>query len=262
MSDRPSNAATEESAAPESPSRTSEFVLRRDVVSFARRDGRLPPKIRGAWRPDHDAFLVEPQRGPREASLDPSWVFDAARCFGRAAPLVVEIGSGTGGAILASAKVRPDWDHLAVEVYRPGVTKTILRAARLGLTNLRVLSADAACLLRTGLPDASVREVRVFFPDPWPKLKHHKRRLVSASMVADVTRVLEPGGAFRLATDWPDYADQMLRLVSAQPGLDNPHEGWAPRWDGRPVTTFERRGVHSHREIRDLVVLRGGRIMP
>lgn len=230
--------------------------VRREVVSFARRDGRVHPKIARAWSARHDDLLVQPDRLERDASLDPRWRFDAATVFGRVAPLVVEIGSGTGEALLAAAAAHPDVDHLGVEVYRPGAAKTVLRADRQGLRNVRVLQADAAALLRTGLAEASVAELRVYFPDPWHKLKHHKRRLVTPAFVADAARVLVDGGVLRLATDWADYADQMLHAACATPEFCNPHAGFSERFEGREMTRFERKGIAAGRTVKDLYLVR------
>lgn len=230
--------------------------VRREVVSFTRRDGRVRPKIARAWSARHEAFLVEPDRLDRDASLHPRWRFDAQACFGRSAPLVVEIGSGTGEALLASAAAHPEADHLGVEVYRPGVATTILRAERRGLGNVRMLEADAATLLRTGLAEGSVREVRVFFPDPWPKTKHHKRRLVTPALLAQAARVLGDGGVVRLSTDWPDYARQMLLAARDTPEFENPYSGFSPRWEGRTMTRFERKGIAAGRAVNDLMLVR------
>ena len=157
-------------------------------------------------------------------------------------------------AVLASARAHPEVDHLAVEVYRPGLARTIVAAARGGLENVRVVPGDARALVEGALPPESVREVRVFFPDPWPKARHHKRRLVDDAFVAAVTRVLEPGGVLRLATDWQDYADAMRAACEAAPGLESRHPAkpWAPRFEGRVLTRYERKGLDSGREIRDL----------
>ena len=226
------------------------------MVSFTRRDGRLHPQIARAWRPRHEEWFVHPPRGEREASLDPGWVFDPVAAFGREAPLIVEIGSGTGEAVLASAAERPDADHLAVEVYRPGAAKTVIRAERRGLSNVRVVQADAAALLRTALAPGTVSEIRVFFPDPWPKLKHHKRRLVGADMLRDAARALRPGGVIRLATDWADYARAMLEAAAEVAELDNPHHGVAPRFAGRPPTKFERKALAEGRAVTDVELVR------
>lgn len=233
----------------------------RQVVSFGRRDGRRKGQYARSADPALAGLVVVPERGEREASLDPSWLFDAAQVFGRVAPLVVELGTGTGEAALAYAAARPEYDHLAVEVYRPGASRTVIRAGAAGLSNLRVLEADGRALLASGLPAGSVAELHVYFPDPWPKKRHHKRRLVDAGFVADAARVLAPGGALRLATDWEPYAEQMLKVGSGCAELVNPFAGdggWAPRFDGRPVTLFERKGVAAGRVIRDLEFRRRG----
>lgn len=232
--------------------------IRREVVSFARRDGRLSHRHQQAWDEHHARYVVEPMREARSTSLAGDWVFDASAAFGRCAPLVVEIGSGDGDVVLASARAHPERDHLAVEVYRPGLARTIVGADRLGLDNVRMLIADARALVEHGLPPESVTEVRVFFPDPWPKARHHKRRLVDAGFVADVARVLRPGGVLRLATDWQDYADVMRAVCEAESALASAHPGteWAPRFEERVETRYERKGAASGREIRDLAYVR------
>lgn len=232
---------------------------RRDVVSFGRRDGRRQGRFAREYPPELACFVVEPRRADRAASLHPQWVFDAAAAFGRRGPLVVEIGSGTGEAVLAAAKAHPEVDHLAVEVYRPGAARTVARAGTEAVHNVRVLEADARALVATGLARESVAEVRVFFPDPWPKARHHKRRLVDAGFVADAARALAPGGVLRMATDWEHYAHQMLTVATDCPALVNAHPdppGWAPRFEGRVVTTFERKGVGAGRRIHDLEFVR------
>lgn len=229
--------------------------LKREVVSFARRDGRHDARTAHAFEPPYSRFLVEPARQARSTSLDPAWRFDATAAFGRTAPLVVEIGTGTGDAILAAAQDAPGVDHLAVEVYRPGLARTILSADALGLDNLRVLEADAGAFLAQGAVPGSVDEIRIFFPDPWPKLRHHKRRLVGPAVVAHCARALRPGGRLRLATDWADYAAQMREAALSCADLEGGRE-WAPRFSGRPVTRFERKAQEAGREVRELDLVR------
>lgn len=228
-------------------------LLRREVVSFARRDGRASAQVTRAFEPPLDRFVVRPARDERSTSLAAGWRLDAPAEFGRVAPLVVEIGSGTGESVLAAARAHPEADHLAVEVYRPGAARTILAADRLGLTNLRVLEGDARALLATGLPAGSVDEIRVFFPDPWPKARHHKRRLVQPDMLADAARALRPGGRLRLATDWADYAEHMREALARVEAFEG---GPGPRFAERPLTRYERKAVAAGRTVVDLDLVR------
>lgn len=229
--------------------------IRREVVSFARRDGRLSHRHQQAWDAHHARYVVDPPRAVRSTSLDPSWRLDAEAEFGRRAPLVVEIGSGDGDAVLDAAEANPGDNVLAVEVYRPGLARTIVGAESRGLSNLRVLAADARALVAHGLDEGSVSELRVFFPDPWPKARHHKRRLVDAAFVADAARVLHPGGVLHLATDWADYAQVMREVCASCPHL-GPIEGEAGERGGRSQTRFERKGLAAGRTIVDLRYVR------
>jgi tRNA (guanine-N7-)-methyltransferase len=235
---------------------------RKQPVSFVRRTSRLTKSQQKAWDTKRETYLVDVPRALAVTSVDPAWRFDAEATFGRRAPLVVEIGSGQGEAIVAAADAHPGRDHLAVEVYTPGLAQTIVRAEqcrdRQGLSNLRLLQVNAAELLETALPAASVDEVWVFFPDPWHKSRHHKRRLVRPSFATLVARVLRPGGVLRLATDWAEYAEQMLEVLDASDGLVNAHGpgGVAPRFTGRVLTSFERKGQAAGRSVTDLEYMR------
>ena len=144
-------------------------------------------------------------------------------------------------------------------MFEPGLAQLLMRIDADGLPNLRLLRGDAVDLLRARVPDASLAGVRIYFPDPWPKRRHHKRRLVQPDFVALAASRLTPGATLHLATDWDDYAVQMREVCGAEPLLENtsPHpDGWTPRPDGRPLTKFERRGIAEGREIRDLVFRR------
>jgi len=219
----------------------------RAVTSFVHHRARLTDGQRAAW----DRWW--PVRGHEVADSD----YDPPTWFGRAAPLILEIGSGMGESTAALAAAEPDVDHLAVEVFEPGIAALLMRAAE--LTNLVVLRGDAVALITTRVPEGSLAAIRIFFPDPWPKRRHHKRRLVQPDFVALAASRLVPGGTLHLATDWADYAVQMRAVCSAEPQLTNTvstPDGWTPRPPWRPVTKFERRALADGREVRDLVFRR------
>ncbi|GAB2458819.1 tRNA (guanosine(46)-N7)-methyltransferase TrmB [Xylanimonas ulmi] len=237
-------------------------TFRTHPVSFVRRSGRLTPAQRKAWDERRREYVVDAPRAIAGTSVDPAWVFDAEATFGRRAPLVVEIGSGQGENIVEAADAHPERDHLAVEVYLPGLAKTIARSAQrrggAGLANLRLLQVNAAELLETALPAASVAELWVFFPDPWHKSRHHKRRLVTPGFAALAARVLRPGGVWRLATDWAEYGEQMREVGEASADFRNAHGSGAvaPRFEGRVLTAFERKGLAAGRGVTDLEYVR------
>jgi tRNA (guanine-N7-)-methyltransferase len=185
--------------------------------------------------------------------------YDPPAWFGRRAPLVLEIGSGTGESTAAQAAAAPETDHLAVEVFEPGLAQLLMRIDEAGLTNLRLLRGDAVDLLRERVPPDSLAAIRIFFPDPWPKRRHHKRRLVQPAFVALAASRLVPGGVLHLATDWAHYAVEMRAACADEPLLENTStsdDGWTPRPVGRPETKFERRARTEGRDVRDLVFRR------
>jgi tRNA (guanine-N7-)-methyltransferase len=211
-----------------------------------------------AWRELAPDLVLDVPRHIAATSIARGAQIDPAAVWGRTAPLVVEIGSGQGHAIVAAASARPADDFLAVEVFRAGLARTMLDAERAGLGNLRLVEANAPEVLEHLLPAGSVDEIWVFFPDPWHKKKHTKRRLVQREFPPLAVRALRPGGILRLATDWEDYALQMREVLDAAAGLDRDFEGeWAPRFDGRAHTAFERKGERAGRAIRDLAYRRG-----
>jgi tRNA (guanine-N7-)-methyltransferase len=193
-----------------------------------------------------------PSLGHDVRSLTPG-PLDLAEWFGRSAPVTLEIGPGMGETTAALAEAEPEVNYLAVDVYQPGLAQLMMRAEAGGLKNLRLLRGDAVVLLEEHLPAASLSAVRIFYPDPWPKKKHHKRRLVQPALVAVVASRLVPGGTLHLATDWENYAEHMLAVCSAEPLLRNRHEGWAPRPPWRPLTKFESRAEEEGRVSRDLI---------
>lgn len=188
----------------------------------------------------------------------PDGPLDIAGWFGRAAPVVLEIGSGMGESTAAMAIAAPDVDHLAVEVYQPGLAQLLLRIEQAGITNLHLLRGDAHTLLTEHVAPGGLHAVRIYFPDPWPKRRHHKRRLVRPEFIALVTSALEVGGALHLATDWASYAAEMLEVCAAEPGLRNtaPDGGFAARPAWRPITKFEQRARDDGRAVRDLLFAR------
>lgn len=186
---------------------------------------------------------------------DDSTPIEPAVLFGRDAPVVLEIGFGMGDATAEMAAADPGRDYLAIEVHTPGVANLLALAGEHGLSNVRVARGDALTLVGRLAP-GSLDAVHAFFPDPWPKARHHKRRLIQPGHVAALATRLRPGGVLRCATDWADYAEAMREALDAEPLLRNDHPGYAPRPADRPVTKFERRGVAAGRPIADLVYRR------
>ena len=184
------------------------------------------------------------------ANIDPREV------FGRDAPLVLEIGSGMGETTAAIAAAQPGTDFIAVEVHGPGVGSLLNRIQAQELVNLRVVRHDAVEVLQHMISDASLAAIHLFFPDPWPKKRHRKRRLVQLSFVALAARKLAPGGYLHVATDWQEYAEQILAVLSLEPLLENAAAGFAARPAHRPLTKFEQRGLALGHPVRDVLFRR------
>ena len=238
--------------------------------SFTRRSRELPPNLARTWEAHAERYVIEPRRGIGYTTVAEDFRLDPVELFGRSAPLTVEIGSGTGEQIVAAAAAHPDRDYLALEVWVPGIAKLVSKAVEAGVDNIRVLEADVAQALPIMLGDACLDEVWTFFPDPWRKARHRKRRLVSDEFALQVARVLRDGGVWRLATDWDDYAWQMRDVIEACPLFENPYVGqrpdpedpeperggFAPRYEGRVVTHFETRGIDAGRRVHDVIGVR------
>lgn len=218
----------------------------REVLTYTRRGSRFTPKQQAAWDTYAERWVI-----PDEAVDDPD--FSWARWFGREAPLVVEIGGGVGEATAALAAARPEVNVLALEVWRPGVAEGLGRVGEAGATNVRFSSVDAVWTLEHLIAPGTISELWTFFPDPWHKTRHHKRRLVNPEHAATIASRLAPGGLWRLATDWADYAEQMVEVLDAEPLLEG---GVVERWAERPVTKFERKGIAKDRVITDLAYRR------
>jgi len=226
--------------------------------SFTRRGGRmLKDSHQAAWDRYADALVLDvprPHGADGSTGVDPAYRIDPEEVFGRTAPLVIEIGSGSGDALVHAATERPEWDFIALEVWRPGIGHAMAKMDKgEPLTNVRFVEADAALALQTLLPPGCAREVWTFFPDPWPKTRHHKRRLVSAEFASTVADLVRPGSLWRLATDWADYADAMRTVLDRHTAWELVSTDRAPL---RPMTRFERRGIEAGREITDLAYRR------
>lgn len=194
--------------------------------------------------------------GPRCLLPFQPQVVDLDAVFGRAAPHVLEIGFGMGEGLAETAAAHPDTDFLGVEVHTPGVGALLKLIGERELANVRVIQYDAVEVLERMIAPASLAGVRVFFPDPWHKKRHHKRRLIQPPLVALLASRLAPGGFIHLATDWQDYAEQMLAVLSAEPLLRNTVADYAPRPDTRPLTKFEQRGLRLGHGVWDLIFRR------
>ena len=197
------------------------------------------------------------------AELGPRFVlpFQAAplaveQVFGRRAPCIVEIGFGMGAATAEIAAARPDVDFIGIEVHEAGVGALLRLIGERGLTNLRIVRHDAVAVLEQMIAPASLAGAHIFFPDPWHKKRHHKRRLIQSAFVSQLVSRLARGGVVHCATDWQPYAEQMLQVLSTEPGLVNTAAGYAARPDYRPLTKFEARGVKLGHGVWDLVFTR------
>jgi tRNA (guanine-N7-)-methyltransferase len=219
----------------------------RGIRSFVRREGRFTPGQRRA--------LAElwPRFG-----ISPTEMLDLPQLFGRSAPTVLEIGFGNGATLAAMAAAAPEKNFLGVEVHRPGVGGLLQRLAEQGLSNVRVVQTDAKALLEQCIPDASLDAVYLFFPDPWPKKRHHKRRLLQTEFAQLVRRKLVVGGIFHAATDWAPYAEHMLEVLTAASDYTNlaGPGAYAPRPGYRPLTKFEARGQRLGHGVWDLLFQR------
>lgn len=213
----------------------------RDIRSYVLRQGRTTPSQQRAL----DELF------PRFGIAFAGRFLDFAETFERTAPVIVEIGSGMGETTAQIAAQHPESDFIAIEVHGPGVGSLLKKIAELELKNLRVIRHDAVDVLENMIPDGSLAGLHLFFPDPWPKKRHHKRRLVQPPFAALAARKLAPGGYFHAATDWPEYAAQMDAVLSTEPLLKK-----TAGEKTRPVTKFERRGIGLGHPVRDLLFLR------
>ena len=256
----------------------------RKVLSFVRRSARLDARLQRAWDAYADTYLLKINAGEGSLDVRDGFVFDQAyirETWGNGNPLIVEIGSGQGENVVAAAAAHPETNFLALEVYDPGVAHTMLLAGKQGLGNLRIAQVNAPELFKAAA-DGSVAEVWTFFPDPWPKMRHHKRRIVQPELAADVHRTLVDGGMWRIATDIEDYALHVHEVMDGLEGFHNDgtltvslpvgHVGKgnadeaaalrhadfteSERFDGRVLTNFEKKGLAADRVIHDFAYRR------
>ena len=220
----------------------------REVLTYSRRGSRFSEREQDAWDRLAEAWVV-----PDEAVDEPG--FGWGEWFSRPGPLVVEVGSGVGETVAALAAGRPDANVLAFEVWRPGIAGALWRLEQAGVDNVRLVGVDAVWSMRHLFASGSIAELWTFFPDPWPKARHHKRRLVQPAYAHDAATAMAPGATWRLATDWQEYAEQMVAVLHAEPLLTG---GVSKRWAERPVTRFEGRGEEAGRSITDLAYVRRG----
>ena len=217
----------------------------RRIRSFVRRDGRMSDAQRRVVNERWQDFGLNVDAG----------MLDYAQVFQRSAPCMLEIGFGSGTSLLSFAQANQGTDFIGVEMYQPGIGSLLLHAENAGLNNIRVFYADAVEVLKNCIPAHSLDGVQIFFPDPWPKSRHHKRRLIQEEFVKLVASKLKPQAIFHLATDWEHYGQQMMRVLSADPTLVNVAgpQTFAQRSPKRPVVTkFEGRGTRSGRQIWEL----------
>ena len=221
----------------------------RQIRSYVLREGRLTPGQQRAFDTLWPRWGVDFQDQP----------LDLPALFGNDHPVYVEIGFGNGESLAEMARLHPERNYIGIEVHRPGVGHLLLKLAETGCENVRVIRHDAIEVLAQMLPESSLQGVYLLFPDPWHKKRHHKRRILQPSLVERLARLIHQGGFLHVATDWQDYAEQMMTVLGAAEALFTNRAGpgrFLPRPDDRPLTKFERRGRHLGHDVWDLVFVR------
>jgi len=228
---------------PDIPKPDTTDLSKRHIRSYVLRQGRVSPAQQRAC----DTLL------PRFGISYAAQPFELAQAFGRDAPKILEIGFGMGDSTAAIALAHPENDYLALEVHTPGVGNLLKLIDAQKIGNVRIIRHDAVEVLRDMLGDATLDGVHIFFPDPWHKARHNKRRLIQAPFIAQLAQKLKHGGYIHVATDWQDYAEQVLAVLSAEPLLENTAADYAPRPAYRPLTKFEKRGINLGHGVWDMV---------
>lgn len=217
----------------------------RTVRSFVLRTGRMTEGQQRAMDEQWPALGLELKDGS----------LDIAAAFNREAPVILEIGFGMGDSLIQMAQAQPEKNYIGIEVHTPGVGRLMNNITELGLTNIRIYAEDAVEVLKDCIPDGSLDGLQLFFPDPWHKARHHKRRIVQPSFAESLRGKLKLGGVFHMATDWQNYAEHMMDVMSAAPGYSNTAgDGqYSPQPEWRPVTKFQRRGEKLGHGVWDLM---------
>jgi tRNA (guanine-N7-)-methyltransferase len=216
------------------------------IKSFVLRAGRMSDAQRRSYE----------QLAPRFCVSYEKKVLNLQSIFGNSNPVVVEIGFGMGAATAQLAERNPHINYLGIEVHRPGVGKLLWEIEQRGLSNIRIIEHDAVEVLQDMLAPESVEAFHVFFPDPWPKKRHHKRRLIKRPFTDLLASRMKIGAYFYMATDWADYGRWALEELSATAGLENPYDGFAPRQEWRPLTKFEKKGLDKAHEVSEIYMVR------
>lgn len=226
---------------------TDKFTHR--IRSFVKREGRLTKGQAAAVERQWPVMGLEHQKS----------AIDFTQSFGRKVPLVLEIGFGMGHSLVEMAKNDPESDYIGIEVHGPGIGACLMEAEAQNVTNLRVIQHDAVEILEDCVADGSLSKVQIFFPDPWHKKRHHKRRLIRPDFVQLLQQKLMDGGILHLATDWENYAEHMLEVMHAEKGWENlsPTNDYIPRPDSRPLTKFEKRGHRLGHGVWDMQFKKG-----
>lgn len=217
----------------------------RTIKSYVVRSGRMTPGQEKAYQENWSQYGVEAD----------GWMLDFQQLYGRNAPVILEIGFGMGDSLFEMAVNNPHNNYLGIEVHKPGVGRLLGNIKKQALTNLKVMKSDAVEVLSKQIPDESLSAVYLFFPDPWHKTRHHKRRIVQDDFIQLVRQKLQPGGQFHMATDWQNYAEYMLEHMQRAEGFENASTDgtYIPRPDYRPITKFERRGERLGHGVWDIL---------
>ncbi len=227
----------------------SEYRDRDHIKSYVKRATRMSEHQRQSYERLYGAYCIERTSSP----VDPASFFEHQQ-----SPVVLEIGFGMGHATAEVAAATPRVNYLGVEVYKPGVGKLLSRIDDRGLDNVRIIHDDAILVLEQMIPDESLAGIHLFFPDPWPKKRHHKRRIVRPALTRLMARRLEPNGYLYMVTDWREYALAAMEVLDATEALRNRYDGFAPPQPWRPPTAFERKGLRADRPILELYYVRSG----